>query len=112
MKHRKLTTGFYVPTESFKSIPKHIAVMFEDDRTLVAICGAADDDPENVLENMCQARKFAAVDDLLEALKAYKDNHSEAAWDIGVDARMEFPPETCDCDLCIVARAVIEGIEK
>ena len=66
---RKLTTGFYVPTESFKNIPEHIAVMFEDNQTLVAICGAVDDDPEHITESIEYARKFAAVDDLLAALK-------------------------------------------
>lgn len=55
MTHRKLTTGFYVPTESFKSMPEHIAVMFEDNQTLVAICGAADD-PENLSESIEYSR--------------------------------------------------------
>jgi hypothetical protein len=63
---RKMTTGFYVPTESFKSIPEHVAVMFEDDQTLVSIYGASDD-PEHLAESIEYARKFAAVDDLLAA---------------------------------------------
>jgi hypothetical protein len=66
---KKLTTGFYVPTQSFKSIYEHIAVMNADDQTLVAVCGPVDDDPENLKETMRQAKLFAAAPELLEALE-------------------------------------------
>jgi hypothetical protein len=65
---RKLTTGFYQPTDSFKSIHEHFAVMNEDDQGLVAVVGAVDDDLENVKESFQYARLFAASPDLLKAL--------------------------------------------
>ena len=61
---KKLTTGFYTPTESFKSIPLHIAVMFEDDCTLVAVVGAADDDAGNLEETNRYAELFAKAPEL------------------------------------------------
>lgn len=64
----KLTTGFYRPTDSFKSIPEHIAVMFEDTQTLVAIVGAADDDPDNLTETNEYAELFAAAPETLQKL--------------------------------------------
>ena len=66
---RKLTTGFYQPTDSFKSIHEHFAVMNEEDQGLVAVVGAVDDDLENVKETMRYAKLFAAAPDLLAALK-------------------------------------------
>jgi hypothetical protein len=65
---KKLTTGFYVPTESFKSIPEHFAVCFED-MTLCAVVGPVDDDPENVKESIEYTKLFAAAPELLKALE-------------------------------------------
>ena len=66
---RPLDTGFYVPTDNFKSIPEHIAVMFKDDLTLVAVLGASDDDPENLSETRKYANLFMLSPELLAALK-------------------------------------------
>lgn len=66
--NRKLTTGYYTPTESFKSISEHIAVMFEDNQTLVAIVGASDNDPENLAETHEYAELFAAAPETLQKL--------------------------------------------
>ncbi len=68
MNNRKLTTGFYRPTESYKSIPEHIAVCFEDDLTLVAVVGASDDDPDHVTESNEYAALFAAAPETLQKL--------------------------------------------
>jgi hypothetical protein len=68
MNNRKMTIGFYHPTESFKSIPEHIAVMWEDDQTLVAIVGASDDDPDHVTESQEYAELFAAAPETLQKL--------------------------------------------
>jgi hypothetical protein len=68
MNNRKLTTGFYHPTESYKSIPEHIAVCFEDDLTLVAVIGASDDDTDHVLESHQYAQLFAAAPETLQKL--------------------------------------------
>lgn len=65
---RPLSIGTYTPTEAFKSAPKHIAVCFEDDSTLVAVTGYADD-PENVKESIAYARLFVASPILLRALE-------------------------------------------
>jgi len=68
MNTRKLTTGFYVPTDSYKSIPEHVAIMFEDDHTLVGVFGASDDDPKNLQETNEYARLFATSPELLKTL--------------------------------------------
>ena len=65
---RKLTTGFYQPTDSFKSIHEHFAVMNEEDQGLVAVVGAVDDYLSNFKESFQYARLFAAAPDLLKAL--------------------------------------------
>lgn len=65
---RKLTTGYYRPTKIFKSIPEHIAVMFEDDQTLVALFGASDD-PANLADTMECAELFASAPEKVAALK-------------------------------------------
>lgn len=68
MNDRKLTTGFYRPTDSFRSISEHVAVCFEDDLTLVAIVGASDDDTDHVLESHQYAQLFAAAPETLKKL--------------------------------------------
>ena len=68
MNNRKLTTGFYRPTESFKLIQEHIAVCFEDDLTLVAVVGASNDDPDHVTETNEYAALFASAPDTLQKL--------------------------------------------
>ena len=73
----KLTTGFYVPTPSFQSIPEHFAVMYEDNHGLVALCGPVDDDPEKNKDSMAYAKKFAAVDDLIKALAVLVEEASQ-----------------------------------
>ena len=70
MNDRKMTTGFYRPTQSFQSIPEHIAVMFEDDQTLVALIGASDDDPDNLAETNRLAELFASAPETLAAQAA------------------------------------------
>ena len=61
-KYQKLTVAFYRPTESFRSIPEHIAVAFESDMTLVAcLIGASDDTPENLAETNRYAHLFASA---------------------------------------------------
>ena len=67
---RKMTTGTYRPTESFKSIPEHIAVMFEDNQILVALVGASDDDPDNLAETKEIAELFASAPAMLARLSA------------------------------------------
>ena len=66
--NRPLTIGTYKPSKSFLSAPKHIAVMFEDDATLVAVTGYADD-PENVQESIAYAKLFAHAPAMLEKLQ-------------------------------------------
>ena len=66
---RKMTTGFYKPTESFRSIPEHVAVMFEDDCTLVAVVGASDDDPSNLVETHRYAEFFATAPETIADLR-------------------------------------------
>lgn len=61
-------TGTYKPTPAFNSAPEHIAVCFDDDSTLVAVTGYADD-PENVAESIAYARLFAAAPELLDLLE-------------------------------------------
>jgi septal ring factor EnvC (AmiA/AmiB activator) len=68
MNNRKLTTGFYRPTESFRFIPEHIAVCFEDDLTLVAVLGSSHDDTDHVLESHQYAQLFAAAPETLQKL--------------------------------------------
>ena len=58
MNAKTLVTGYYRPTESFKSIEEHIAVCFEN-MNLVAIVGPSDDDPDNLKETMEYAELFA-----------------------------------------------------
>ena len=80
---RPLTIGTYKPTETFKSAPMHVAVCFEDDSTLVAVTGYADDQ-ENVKESIDYARLFAASPHLLYTLKEIKDAlayHAAFGWD-------------------------------
>lgn len=67
--NRKLAIGLYKPTKKFREASSHIAVMFNDDCTLVAITGYADDE-KNVNESIDYARLFAAAPELLKACKA------------------------------------------
>ena len=76
--NRKLTIGFYTPTENFKSIPEHIAVMYEDNQGLVALVGASDETPEVVKESLETARLFAASPKMIEALKNIKTTADNA----------------------------------
>ena len=64
--NRKLTTGIYTATDSFRSIEKHIAVMFDDDCGLVAVVGPADD--EHTQESWEYAQLFADAVNLRQAL--------------------------------------------
>lgn len=66
--NRPLTVGTYKATASFQSAPSHVAVMFDDDCTLVAVTGYADD-PENVQESYDYARLFAFAPDMLRELR-------------------------------------------
>jgi hypothetical protein len=66
-KNRKLSVGTYDVTNNFRSIEKHIAVMFDDDCGLVAVVGAEDDTLENVTESLAYAVLFAAAPNLLIA---------------------------------------------
>jgi hypothetical protein len=78
---RPLATGTFKTTDAFRSAPAHIAVMFEDDCTLVAVTGYADD-PKNVRESIDYARLFAAAPELLSALQAFVDYHATDYEDI------------------------------
>ncbi len=64
--NRKLTTGIYTATDSFRSIEKHIAVMFDDNCGLVAVVGPADD--EHTRESWEYAQLFADAVNLRQAL--------------------------------------------
>ena len=79
MNQRKLTVGYYRPTESFKSIPEHIAVMFEDDQTLVAIVGASDDNPDNLAETNRYAELFASAPEQADIIRELTDQLMDAA---------------------------------
>ena len=75
MKHlfnRPLTVGTYKTSKAFAAAPVHIAVMFDDDHTLVACTGYADD-PVNVQESFAYAHLFANAPALLEALDRAAD---------------------------------------
>ena len=64
----KLTTGYYVPTANFKSIPEHIAIMDKYTTELIAVVGPSDDKPANLEETKTTAKLFAASPILKEAL--------------------------------------------
>lgn len=59
-----LAVGFYVPTEAFREIEEHAAVMLEGDGDLIAICG-----PSNDPVSIADATLYAAAPDLLDALR-------------------------------------------
>jgi len=62
-----LAVGYYRPTDAFRGIAEHVCVFREDQEgggTPVAICGPAGDPASEA-----EARKFAATDDMLVALR-------------------------------------------
>lgn len=97
---KRMTTGFYIPTENFKSIPEHIAVMNEDDQGLIALVGAADEAPEVVQESMECARLFAKAPELLEELNNLQIHYHYIAGHSGES-------EKCNMPYCFSARAAI-----
>jgi hypothetical protein len=66
---KNLVVGYYVPSESFKSIHEHIAVMEDDTQELIAVVGASADKPANLVETKATARLFSAAPDLLRCLE-------------------------------------------
>lgn len=65
---RPLSTGTYKTTDTFKSIPEHVAVMFDDDCTLVAVTGALDDE-KNVQESKDYAELFSVAPQMAQELE-------------------------------------------
>lgn len=95
---KPLAVGTYKTTETFKQIDEHIAVMFDDDQTLVAVVGAKDELPAIVAESLVYAHLFAAAPKMQEALrKIYMadprqmatDSFVEFVHDLARDAFME-----------------------
>jgi hypothetical protein len=60
-----LTRGYYRPTDRFRQIEEHVAVMRESDQSLVAVCGPTGDPASEA-----DALLYAAAPSLLEAAQA------------------------------------------
>jgi len=78
MLNRPLAAGYYDTTDSFRAIPHHCCVYFEDDDTLVAVTGPAHDQ-----ESQAYAQLFAAAPALMTLAEEI------AAWLIAPDTSQE-----------------------
>lgn len=68
--NRPLAVGIYTASRTFQSQPRHVAVMFTDDNTLVACTGYADySDKKAIDESFAYAQLFKTAPDMLAALE-------------------------------------------
>lgn len=68
---RALGVGYYRPSQRFRDVPEHLAVMDKKTGGLVALVGPAQDTPENLAATRRDAALFASSERLLAAVDAF-----------------------------------------
>lgn len=106
----KYRAGYYIPTNNFRNISEHAAVMDAQTKGLVAVTGPADDVP-----SLAVAQLFAAAPELLitlqetvNLLKSYRDGLETDATEIGCNAGNWDGGSASNCEHCRLKRAIEE----
>ncbi len=106
----KYTVGFYIPSEHFRDIKEHTAIMDTETCTLKAITGPAYDPPSIALAHLFAAapEMLAILRETADLLEIHRFTFEDEADDMGCDAGNPDGGSTSNCKHCQLKRAIEE----